>query len=94
MGMIFVFWNPKETERDKKAGTRREEIVRFNKAKNDKEFAKMLRSRTLGPEYSETQTHSRKSIRAVRDRIQKLETHLQEDKKKLTQSTSYKPSFR
>ncbi len=87
--------------------------MRFNKAKNDKEFAKMLRSRTLGPEYSETQTHLRKSIRvcsyefiahtllclitmhqAVRDRIQKLETHLQEDKKKLAQSTSYKPSFR
>jgi nucleoporin NUP159 len=37
--------------------------VRFNKAKNDKEFAKMLKSRSLGPELSETQTHLRKSIR-------------------------------
>jgi nucleoporin NUP159 len=45
------------------AGTRREEIARFNKAKDDKEFAKMLRSRTLGPEYSETQAQLRKSIR-------------------------------
>ncbi|KAF8969236.1 hypothetical protein BDZ97DRAFT_1796720 [Flammula alnicola] len=77
-----------------KAGTRREEIARFNKAKSDKEFAKILRSRTLGPEHSETQTHLRKNIRAIRDRIQKLETHLQEDKKKLAQSTSCKPSFR
>ncbi|KAF8199687.1 hypothetical protein BJ912DRAFT_922074 [Pholiota molesta] len=77
-----------------KAGTRREEIARFNKAKDDKEFAKMLRSRTLGPEYSETQAQLRKSIRTIRDRIQKLETHLEEDKKKLARSTSYKPSFR
>jgi nucleoporin NUP159 len=45
------------------AGTRREEIARFNKAKDDKEFAKMLKARTLGPEHSETQTQLRKSIR-------------------------------
>jgi hypothetical protein len=37
--------------------------VRFDKAKNDKEFAKMLKSRSLGPEHSETQMHLRKSIR-------------------------------
>ena len=45
------------------AKTRKEEIARFNKAKNDKEFAKMLKSRSLGPELSETQMHLRKSIR-------------------------------
>ncbi|KAF9484360.1 hypothetical protein BDN70DRAFT_797827 [Pholiota conissans] len=77
-----------------KAGTRREEIARFNKAKDDKDFAKMLKSRTLGPEYSETQAQLRKSIKNIRDRIQKLETHLVEDKKKVAQSKSYKPSFR
>jgi len=47
----------------KTAGTRREEIARFNKAKDDKEFAKMLKARTLGPEHSETQTQLRKSVR-------------------------------
>ena len=45
------------------AGTRKEEISRFNKAKTDKEFAKMLKSRTLGPEHLETQTQLRRSIR-------------------------------
>lgn len=45
------------------AGTRREEIARFNKAKDDKDFARMLKARTLGPEHSETQTQLRKSIR-------------------------------
>jgi nucleoporin NUP159 len=45
------------------AGTRREEIIRFNKAKNDSEFAKMLKSRTLGPEHLETQTQLRRNIR-------------------------------
>lgn len=45
------------------AGTRREEIIRFNKAKNDAEFAKMLKARTLGPEHLETQTQLRRNIR-------------------------------
>ncbi|KAF4613917.1 hypothetical protein D9613_007855 [Agrocybe pediades] len=77
-----------------KAGTRKEEISRFNKAKDDKEFAKMLKTRTLGPEYTETQTVLRKNIRAIRDRVQKLESSLQENKKKLTQATTLKPSFK
>ncbi|TFK40216.1 hypothetical protein BDQ12DRAFT_602582 [Crucibulum laeve] len=77
-----------------KAGTRREEIVRFNKAKNDAEFAKMLRARTLGPEHLETQTQLRRNIRIMRDRIQKLEANLQASKKKLAQSTTGKPGFR
>ncbi|KAJ3478933.1 hypothetical protein NLJ89_g12357 [Agrocybe chaxingu] len=77
-----------------KAGTRKEEIARFNRAKDDKEFAKMLRARTLGPEHSETQTQLRKSIRTIRDRVQKLEKRLQDDKKKLSQAQSCKPAFR
>ncbi|KAF9526360.1 hypothetical protein CPB83DRAFT_857976 [Crepidotus variabilis] len=96
-----------ETEREKekqilkeiqsnmlKAGTRREEIARFNRAKDDKEFAKMLKARTLGPEHSETQTHLRKSIRAIRDRVQKLEKRLQDDKKKLASAQSCKPRIK
>ena len=45
------------------ATTRKEEIARFHKAKKDNEFAKMLRSRTLGPEHLETQTQLRRKIR-------------------------------
>ncbi|KAH9481729.1 hypothetical protein JR316_0006256 [Psilocybe cubensis] len=77
-----------------KCGTRKEEIARFHKAKDDKDFAKMLKSRTLGPEHIETQTHLRKNIRAIRDRVQKLESHLQESKKKLSQAATCRPSVK
>ncbi len=45
------------------ANTRREEIARFDKAKTDKEFAKMLSTRSLGPEHVEAQQQLRRSIR-------------------------------
>lgn len=45
------------------AETRKEEIVRFSKAKADPDFARMLKTRTLGPEAAETQSHLRKQIR-------------------------------
>ncbi|KAK2460935.1 hypothetical protein APHAL10511_007405 [Amanita phalloides] len=77
-----------------RAGTRKEEIARFTKAQNDKEFVKMLKSRTLGPEHLESQTQLRRSIRAIRDRIQKVEAHLQASQKKLAEANSGKPSFR
>ncbi|KAF7330342.1 hypothetical protein MVEN_02472500 [Mycena venus] len=77
-----------------KAGTRREEIGRFLKAQHDDGFAKMLKARTLGPEHLETQTHLRRSIRAMQDRIQKLESHLQESKKRLSRANSGNPGLR
>ncbi|KAK7032888.1 hypothetical protein R3P38DRAFT_2919513 [Favolaschia claudopus] len=77
-----------------KAGTRREEIGRFIKAQHDNDFAKMLKARTLGPEHLETQTHLRRSVRAIRDRIQKLESHLQESKKRLSRANSGTPGLR
>ncbi|KAJ7650651.1 hypothetical protein FB45DRAFT_819946 [Roridomyces roridus] len=77
-----------------KAGTRREEIGRFLKAQHDNDFAKMLKSRTLGPEHLETQTQLRRSIRAMQDRIQKLEAHLQESKKRLSRANSGNPGLR
>lgn len=55
------------------AGTRREEISRFNKAKDDNEFAKMLKARTLGPEHLETQTQLRRNIRVSVHRSQRFE---------------------
>ncbi|KAJ7722726.1 hypothetical protein DFH07DRAFT_932330 [Mycena maculata] len=77
-----------------KAGTRREEIGRFLKAQHDNDFAKMLKARTLGPEHLETQTHLRRSIRAMQDRIQKLESHLQESKKRLSRANTGNPGLR
>ncbi|KIJ66805.1 hypothetical protein HYDPIDRAFT_186428 [Hydnomerulius pinastri MD-312] len=77
-----------------KAETRKEEIKRFNKAKTDAEFAKMLKVRTLGPEYLETQQQLRRDIRAMRDRVQKLEDHLQASKKKISELRTGKPSLR
>ncbi|KAH0584932.1 hypothetical protein H2248_008204 [Termitomyces sp. 'cryptogamus'] len=77
-----------------KAKTRKEEIGRFDRAKNDKEFAKMLRARSLGPEHLETQAQLRRAIRVIRDRVQTLEDHLRGSKKKLTQVKTGRPSIR
>lgn len=77
-----------------KAGTRREEISRLDQAKNDADFSQMLKSRTLGPEHHETQMQLRKAIRDIRDRVTKLEQHLEASKVKLTRSTQGKPVFK
>ncbi|KAF7327488.1 hypothetical protein MKEN_00327400 [Mycena kentingensis (nom. inval.)] len=77
-----------------KAGTRREEIGRFLKAQNDADFAKMVKVRTLGPEHLETQTQLRRSIRTIQDRVQKLESHLQESKKRLNRASAGNPGLR
>ena len=42
--------------------TKKEEIARFNKARTDTEFAKLLKVRTLGPEYLEIQSQLRRDI--------------------------------
>ncbi|KAL1745401.1 hypothetical protein HDZ31DRAFT_36516 [Schizophyllum fasciatum] len=77
-----------------KANTRKEEITRFSKAQSDPEFAKMLKTRTLGPEHLETQTNLRRNLRIVRDRVQSLEDNLNALKKKLTQQKSGKVTIR
>jgi len=58
------------------------------------EFAKMLKVRTLGPEHLETQSQLRRDIRALRDRIQKLEDHFEASKKKLGRIQAGKPALR
>ena len=45
------------------AKTRKEEITRFDKARSDVEFGKMLKSRFLSPEQTELQTQLRRNIR-------------------------------
>ena len=42
---------------------RKEEVVRFSKAKDDVEFAKILKARSLGPEHLETQIQLRRGVR-------------------------------
>ncbi|KZT06115.1 uncharacterized protein LAESUDRAFT_726338 [Laetiporus sulphureus 93-53] len=66
-----------------KASTRREEIAQFSEASRDPDFARMLESRTLGPEHLETQKQLRRDIRVLRDRVQQLEGQIHESKKKL-----------
>ncbi|KAL0063673.1 hypothetical protein AAF712_009365 [Marasmius tenuissimus] len=77
-----------------KAGTRREEIARFNKAKSDNEFVKMLKSRTLGPEHLETQTQLRRNIRNLSTRVEQLEDQLKSHKKKIAEYNSGRPFLR
>ena len=45
------------------AKTRKEEITRFDKARSDVEFGKMLKSRFLSPEQTELQTQLRRNVR-------------------------------
>jgi nucleoporin NUP159 len=49
------------------AGTRKEEVVHFHRAKTDNEFAMILRERTLGPEHLEAQNQLRKDVRVCGD---------------------------
>ncbi|KAH9931960.1 uncharacterized protein B0H18DRAFT_988905 [Fomitopsis serialis] len=77
-----------------KASTRKEEVIRFDKVSKDPEFARMLKVRTLGPEHLEAQSQLRREIRAVRERLQQLEGHMQEAKKKLAYMKSGKAALR
>ncbi|KAJ3867398.1 hypothetical protein EV359DRAFT_78647 [Lentinula novae-zelandiae] len=70
---------------------KREEIARFNKAKSDNEFSKMLKSRTLGPEHLENQTQLRRNIRAMRTKVDQLEDQLRAHKKRLSEVNTGRP---
>jgi len=50
------------------AKTRKEEIARFDKARSDVEFGKMLKARVLSPEQTELQTQLRRDVRVSRVR--------------------------
>ncbi|KAK0469922.1 uncharacterized protein EV420DRAFT_77584 [Desarmillaria tabescens] len=77
-----------------KANTRKEEIERFNRAKQDDSFAKMLRSRTLGPEHLETRVRLRGELMRRKTEVSKLENVLKDYKKKVSSMKSYKGVFR
>jgi len=92
------------------ASTRKEEITRFSKAVNNPDFSRMLRTRNLGPEHLEKQNRLRKQVRvrlcvilpftpahvpqSIRDRVEKLESHLQAAKNKLEREKSGKTGFK
>ncbi|KAJ3786013.1 hypothetical protein GGU10DRAFT_311953 [Lentinula aff. detonsa] len=77
-----------------KAGARREEIARFNKAKSDNEFSRMLKTRSLGPEHLENQTQLRRNIRAMRNKVDQLEDQLRAHKKRLSEVNSGRPTIK
>ncbi|KAF5391761.1 hypothetical protein D9757_001746 [Collybiopsis confluens] len=77
-----------------KAGTRKEEIARFNSAKSDNEFSKMLKFRTLGPEHLENQTQLRRNIRALRTKVDQLEDQLRAHKKRFNEVSSGRPALK
>ncbi|KAI0297266.1 hypothetical protein B0F90DRAFT_1918788 [Multifurca ochricompacta] len=77
-----------------KTKTRKEEIARFEKARSDAEFEKMLRARFLSPEQTELQTQLRRDIRSIQDRVIKMEDCLQASKKKLSEFKTGKPSIK
>jgi nucleoporin NUP159 len=52
--LLFTVWT---------ACTRKEEIARFSKAVNSPDFARMLKTRNLGPEHLEKQARLRKQVR-------------------------------
>ena len=84
--------------------------MRFNKAVNNPDFARMLKTRSLGPEHLEKQARLRKQVRvrayvqyritpsnvlqSIRDRVEKLEGHLQAAKKKLEREKTGKVGFK
>lgn len=59
-----------------KADIKKDEIARFLRARQDPEFAKLVRIRHLGPEHVENQWRLRRWAHLVRERMQELEDFL------------------
>lgn len=56
-----------------KAEIKKEEVARFLRARQDPDFAKLVRIRHLGPEHVENQWRLRRSTHMVRERMQELQ---------------------
>ncbi|WFD19017.1 hypothetical protein MCAP1_001232 [Malassezia caprae] len=59
-----------------KAEIKKDEIARFLRARQDREFAKLVRIRHLGPEHVENQWRLRRMTHVVRERMQELQDFL------------------
>ncbi|WFD22614.1 hypothetical protein MEQU1_001288 [Malassezia equina] len=59
-----------------KAEIKKEEVARFLRARQDPDFAKLVRIRHLGPEHVENQWRLRRSTHMVRERMQELQDFL------------------
>ncbi|KAK4048627.1 hypothetical protein OIV83_004597 [Microbotryomycetes sp. JL201] len=77
-----------------KAETKREEALRFLRARSDPEFAKMVRVRQLGPEQVENQRQIRLAMESVQSRLDELEDHLDTLKEKVVADRLGKSSFK
>lgn len=73
--------------------TKREELSRWVKAKDDPDFAKILKSRSLGPEHTENQLRLRKLLQITSTRLQQCEDIMQALQKKLNQEKTGKAVF-
>ncbi|KAF8588895.1 hypothetical protein K439DRAFT_543610 [Ramaria rubella] len=74
--------------------TKQEELFRWVRAREDPEFAKTLKPRSLGPEHSEIQIRLRKALQCANDRTQQCEDQMNSLKKRLEQHKSGKLGIR
>ncbi|KAF8340014.1 uncharacterized protein EI90DRAFT_3038800 [Cantharellus anzutake] len=77
-----------------KAETNKQEIERFLRAREDKNFAKLLKVRELGPEHVENQTKLRQSIQLVQDRVRQLEDQVTAMKHRIERAKSGETSLK
>ncbi|KAM0787301.1 hypothetical protein ACM66B_007077 [Microbotryomycetes sp. NB124-2] len=77
-----------------KAETKREEALRFLRARSDPEFGKLVRVRQLGPEQVENQQQIRFAIESVTSRLDELEEHLVTLKEKVVADKLGRSSFK
>ncbi|KIJ52655.1 hypothetical protein M422DRAFT_26225 [Sphaerobolus stellatus SS14] len=74
--------------------TKKEELARWVRAREDPDFAKTLKPRSLGPEHAENQINLRKALQVTHDRVQQCEDQLEVLKKRLEEEKSGRISMR
>ncbi|KZV61757.1 hypothetical protein PENSPDRAFT_693128 [Peniophora sp. CONT] len=73
-----------------RAKTRKEVVAKFDAAKDDAGYSKIMKSQSLNPDHSEQQTQLRRSIRTISERVAQLEGKLQADKRRLEEARTGK----
>ncbi|VDC04817.1 unnamed protein product [Peniophora sp. CBMAI 1063] len=69
-----------------RAKTRKEVVAKFDAAKDDEGYSRIMKSQSLNPDHSEQQTQLRRSIRTITERVAQLEGKLQADKRRLEET--------
>ncbi|KAF8515382.1 hypothetical protein BU17DRAFT_14223, partial [Hysterangium stoloniferum] len=73
---------------------KQEELSRWVRARNDPEFAKTIKPRTLGPEHAENQVRLRKALQSTHERVQQCEDQMESLKKRLDQEKTGRMTLR